>query len=284
MIGDLQQGELHTEEDENYFISMTDMMVGVLFIFIILLMAFALNFRQQTELTEDQIKELRQAAEMARQFTDDVAQLRERVSAEIRVVSEADEVRTRLLQEIRDELRNKGLNVTIDPASGVVRLGENAINFEFGRDELTPEAARNVDILAAVLGSILPRYSAGAGGGRARLETAFIEGHTDPVGVDDNNWRLSTARAVNTFRRLTLTEPDLRLLRNENGTEVISVAGYSSTRQIPGFDNDSQRRIDLRFVMSTNSLDRLKEVIRLTDDMQGKLWELRRQLDRVSER
>jgi len=35
----LYANETHVEEDENYFISMTDMMVGVLFIFIILLMA-----------------------------------------------------------------------------------------------------------------------------------------------------------------------------------------------------------------------------------------------------
>ena len=33
----------HTEEDENYFVSMTDMMVGILFIFIIMLMVFALT-------------------------------------------------------------------------------------------------------------------------------------------------------------------------------------------------------------------------------------------------
>src|SRR3954447_3494010 len=32
-------------EQENYFISMTDMMVGMLFLFIILLMVFALNYR-----------------------------------------------------------------------------------------------------------------------------------------------------------------------------------------------------------------------------------------------
>ena len=34
-----------TEESENYFISMTDMMVGMLFIFLIMLMVFALNYR-----------------------------------------------------------------------------------------------------------------------------------------------------------------------------------------------------------------------------------------------
>jgi hypothetical protein len=39
------------DDGENYFVSMTDMMVGMLFIFIIMLMSFALLFRQQTDAT-----------------------------------------------------------------------------------------------------------------------------------------------------------------------------------------------------------------------------------------
>ncbi|TIV92390.1 MAG: hypothetical protein E5V85_28845, partial [Mesorhizobium sp.] len=72
-------GDPHVEEEENYFISMTDMMVGVLFIFIILLMVFAANFRQQTQTSEEQIKQLKQAAEVARQVTSRVGELRDRV-------------------------------------------------------------------------------------------------------------------------------------------------------------------------------------------------------------
>jgi hypothetical protein len=37
-----------SEEGENYFVSMTDMMVGVLFIFILMLMAFALGIMHLT--------------------------------------------------------------------------------------------------------------------------------------------------------------------------------------------------------------------------------------------
>jgi hypothetical protein len=47
------------EEGENYFISMTDMMVGVLFIFIIMLMVFALEFRTTTDTSEDALRKAR---------------------------------------------------------------------------------------------------------------------------------------------------------------------------------------------------------------------------------
>jgi chemotaxis protein MotB len=39
-------------EDESYFVSMTDLMVGMLFIFIIMLMAFALNLRRSINLSK----------------------------------------------------------------------------------------------------------------------------------------------------------------------------------------------------------------------------------------
>ncbi|RWE83370.1 MAG: hypothetical protein EOS63_05105 [Mesorhizobium sp.] len=272
----------HVEEEENYFISMTDMMVGVLFIFIILLMVFAANFRQQTQTSEEQIKQLKQAAEVARQVTSRVGELRDRVTSEIRVLNESDEVRTKLLVDIRDALRSKGLNVTIDAESGVVRLGENAINFGLGRAELNATAGQRVDTLAAVLAQVLPNYTSRSDVQAASLETMFIEGHTDAAGNDEDNWPLSTARAVNTFRRLVSREPMLRTLRNDQGTEILSVAGYSSTRQIKGVADDGQRRIDLRFVMSTNSMERLRDVLRLTENMDEQLQNLRTQLDKVS--
>ncbi|WP_292577620.1 hypothetical protein, partial [Mesorhizobium sp.] len=76
--------------------------------------------------------------------------------------------------------------------------------------------------------------------------------------------------------------PMLRTLRNDQGTEILSVAGYSSTRQIKGVADDGQRRIDLRFVMSTNSMERLRDVLRLTERMDEQLQNLRSQLDKVS--
>ena len=45
-----------SDESVNYFVPMTDMMVGVLFIFILMLMAFALDFRRTTDAQETALK------------------------------------------------------------------------------------------------------------------------------------------------------------------------------------------------------------------------------------
>jgi hypothetical protein len=60
------QDQLETahNEGENYLVFMTDMMVGLLFIFIIMLMTFALSYRQREDVSQDDITKLRKAVEV----------------------------------------------------------------------------------------------------------------------------------------------------------------------------------------------------------------------------
>lgn len=275
----------HTDEDENYFISMTDMVVGILFIFIIMLMVFALNFRQQTDetvrLTAEQQEQLAKANELAEQ----IAALRNSIENEITELNKADQARKELLEVIKARLDLVGLKVSIDEKTGVLRLAEDAIQFAPQSSQLDTEAQRNVDAVAKVLLDILPSYTACPKGMTCRpstgyvVETVFIEGHTDKTGSDNLNWQLSTERAVNTYRRIVDNFPGLRALVNSEGREILSVSGYAYTRPaVEQEDADGyriNRRIDLRFVMETDRRERLREVLRLLDQMEKKVADLR---------
>lgn len=274
----------HTEEDENYFVSMTDMMVGILFIFIIMLMVFALNFQKQTDrtefLTEQQKEQIEKAKELARQIAD----LQARIDTEISEINKADQARAVLLETIRTRLEAVGLKVTIDSDTGVLRLAEDAIRFAQNSAILDDTAGRNVDSLSSVLADVLPAYTVCATDAACLatmgyvVETVFIEGHTDTTGSDDRNWQLSTERAVNTYRRIVDRFPDLRGLKNSDGREILSVSGYAYTR--PATDRDDtegfkiNRRIDLRFVMEADREKRLTEVLVLLKNMKLKVDEL----------
>jgi len=286
MIDDsVQVGAEHAEQEENYFISMTDMMVGVLFIFIIMLMTFALNFRTQTDISEEQIRRLRDATAEARSVAERLDKLQERVQAELSALSKADQVRSELLQKIRDRLAAEGLNVVIDEVSGVLRLTEDAVRFPVDSAALTNSAAQNVAKIARILAELLPSYTASSPNVAARVETVFIEGHTDKTGNQDRNWQLSTERAVNTYRAMIATAPALRNLRNSASTEILSVSGYAETRPVPGVSTNDyavHRRIDLRFVMEVDRSHRLQEVLELTKAMQGRLNDLRKAVERVN--
>lgn len=274
----------HTEEDENYFVSMTDMMVGILFIFIIMLMVFALNFRQLTDetvqLTAEQLEQLNKANELAEQ----IAALRKQIANEISELNKADQARNELLEAIKTKLDVVGLKVTIDKDTGVLRLAEDAIRFAPQSSQLDVEAQRNVDAVAKVLLDVLPDYTACPGGITCQpstgyvVETVFIEGHTDKTGWDSLNWQLSTERAVNTYRRIVDNFPGLRALVNSGAREILSVSGYAYTR--PAIEQDDtegyriNRRIDLRFVMEADRRERLSEVLLLLEQMEKKVSEL----------
>ncbi|MFG1365659.1 OmpA/MotB family protein [Xanthobacter versatilis] len=273
-----------SEEGENYFISMTDMMVGVLFIFIIMLMVFALDFRTKTDVQED-------AIEVAREVARKLDAMSGQVRSAIATVDASQQVRRQLLQDIESQLRAEGLNVQIDEQNGVLRLTEDAVRFEPSRSDLAGRARSNVDKIARVLDRVLPAYTAchvaeGAAGGTAcqpgagpSLETVFIEGHTDSTGEDGTNWQLSTERAVNTYRAIVAGAPRLRGLRNLRGEEILSVSGYASTRPIDPTESREawarNRRIDLRFVMEVDNRRRLEEIRTLTDEM-------KQQIDRLT--
>ena len=277
MSDQIEVADHHAEEDENYFVSMTDMMVGVLFIFIILLMVFALNFRQQTDISKEQIERLEQAAKTAKTVRVDLDVLQEQVRSEIAAIAAADAVRGELLRTLEVQLREAGLDVQVDIQNGVLRLGKDAINFQNDSAELDTLAASRVDLLGQVLATVLPAYSAGASERASYLETVFVEGHTDYKGGAGINWPLSTERAVNTFARLVQTQPNLLDLRNRADTPVVSVAGYASTRPVPGRsieELDIQRRIELRFVMDVDNAARLQQVLEMTGQMRGRLDEL----------
>ena len=296
---DSQQRNFQEEEGENYFVSMTDMMVGILFIFIIMLMIFALQFQKQTDSSEDKMNDILQRIE---EVTTHLDILQDEISERLEDLNQSRRERTRLLHDIERELKAVGLEVQIDPENGVLRLTENAIRFATNRSDLDTEAQLNVQKVAHVLNSVLPRYTSclfengeetcrelPPGGA---IDTVFVEGHTDKQGSDTEagdkrNWQLSAERAVSTYRALTKEEPMLRTLRNPDKKEILSVSGYASTRPIPGTDSEvdddqtrqamlrQNRRIDIRFVMQVDPTDRLRDVLKLTTEMQNEIATLK---------
>lgn len=225
------------EEEESYFVSMADMMVGLLFIFIILLLYFALQFRQTTD-----------------------------------TLTGAGQTRTELLRTLERDLKARGLKVTVDTRTGVLRLPDDIL-FDTGAYELSAQGRQAVGIVAGELASVLPCYAdVQPGGPRCRgrqaahrVDSIFIEGHTDRVplsgaGAVRSNLDLSALRATRTFQEIMTARTDLQQLVSVNGAErtpIFGVSGYGDTRPVSDASGDDEvvnrrnRRIDLRFLMVT---------------------------------
>lgn len=224
--------EEHVEE-ENYFISMTDMMVGLVFIFIILMMYYAMQFRQTT----DQL-------------------------------TSADRTRSTILIQLEEYLKQKGVKVEVDTRTGVLRLPDEIL-FDSAQARLKPDGVTALGNLADGLMLVLPCYTDGVERPAScpplshKIESVFIEGHTDSdrffgrAGLADN-WDLSVVRATNTYRQLIAmrTELESLCLSDNSGTcnPILSVSGYADKRPVAhGTDEATKRRnrrIDLRILMA----------------------------------
>jgi len=224
------------ERSESYYVSITDMLIGLLFLFIIMLMYFALQLQKTNE---DLVT--------------------------------SDQTRNELLKKVAEYMLSHDVKAEVDFSAGVLRL-PNEILFERGSDAPKPAGVLALQVLGDALESHLPCYShrlatprpTNCGATEHHIEAIFIEGHTDADPISANgrlrdNWDLSAARASNTFRILTGYKP--ALLEFVSGqaaesisTSVFSVAGYADQRPVAKGDDpaakEQNRRIDLRVLMA----------------------------------
>ncbi len=240
--------------EESYLASLSDLMVGLLFIFIIILMAFALNLREAESESNSQAEQ----SQLKKYYLERIVDR----------ISDNNLVQQMMLGEIEKQLEGQGVRVLIDVKNGIVRLPE-ALLFDSGKATFRPEGQRIIRELAIVLAKILPCYAVspmdempvecGNSDKKARLEAIFIEGHTDDQPIHnaqfEDNWSLSVARALNTYRSLVDSAPTLDRLQNPQRQALISVSAYEARRPVTTSENKKHnRRIDLRFLMASPSI------------------------------
>ncbi len=256
-------------EDDSYLASVSDLMVGLLFLFIIILMAFALNFRSAEDAAETTLDELLTERDRLAIAQEALAGDRDRLLAERDRLAQItdrllarDAERAELLTRIKAMLAARGLEVEVDLENGILRLPESLL-FASNEAALSEPGEQAIIVLASVLDGILPCYVHAADerdcprGALDVLEAVLIEGHTDdrPIrgGPFADNWELSAARARNTYLALIEAAPGLDALKNGSGGEaLLGLSGYAARRPVIAAATDEarrvNRRIDLRFL------------------------------------
>lgn len=230
----------HGDGGGDYFASMTDLMLGLVFVFIIMLMAFSLNLRDAEH----------------------------KITVATQALSDTDRTRRDLLHELARTLQSV-LPVTVDEVDGTLQLGGDVL-FPQGSADAYPAAQPKLAVLAYALAQVLPCYAAAPDAAPAahctgrrlgRLDAIYIEGHTDDAPIRtprfQNNWELSAARASQTYAALVGDAPLLGQLENDRGEKLIGVSGYGAERPVDrsgtAAGQQKNRRIELRFIMTAPS-------------------------------
>ena len=280
----------HEEEEESFFISMTDIMVGLLFIFILIIVYFAIQSQVEAKKYEELVSEDEKRRDID-QYNNGVLKQRGNI-----------------LKWLSEYLNNAGYDLDeSDFANGILRLPEGVL-FASGEFKINPKSPseKAVEVLAMAFSEILPcsvmtsdglpfrptSYCSNAKYGNdysAYVNSIFIEGHTDNIPITrklfnapsiDSNLKLSSMRSANTIEAMSKHRPSInsfygpidssgkRFDQLKKYQTVIAGSAYGKTRPIvqntSGKLRAKNRRIDIRILMyearTTESMSFLKKI------------------------
>ena len=267
------------EEDESYYMSMTDLMVGVLLIFILLMIYYALQMKLEADIPKSVHQEVIDERDNLRQEN---RRLRKYISIYAKINKKIVKSKIEILNNLKNALSEKGFDeVEINNQYGVLSMPVDLL-FRSGRSTFDPNNPR-INIALEALADAIFKYSLYytkneyIENDQSFCETEFIcidniyiEGHADndPVkyvsepGIDDN-LRLSARRSTNTFRTLINVNDRLPGLLNLDGLAVLSASAHGNTRprinnEVTDQDKQANRRIDIRIIMYSPSIENIR--------------------------
>lgn len=216
--------------------SSSDMFIGLLFIFLIMIVVLA---TQQREI-------FKQALPTSK------------------LQGDPTEV---LIGDLGTRLKAAGVNVVADPKSGTLTLPSDAL-FEFGKSELSSAGSQAAAKVASILSKEIVCFVSSEVNTTpdicpedARLfeiETIFVEGHTDDKPLNRgpyNNWHLALDRARSVSS--VLSSDKLGSYKNARQQSVIAFSSYADQRPVDRSKPDLNRRVELRFVTSSKAHEKI---------------------------
>ena len=170
------------EKENPYYLSFSDLMSGLLLIFILLTISLAINLIQKR-------KDLEKTRKKNFDRTTEIQNL---------------------IESIRKELNEKGIVVEIDKS--ILIIPEKEVGFESGSHDLDLNDKRTLNLIGSTIQKVLLKDDK-----FLILESIFVEGHTDskkfsecykiPSGREcvfdkdhDGNWELSVFRAISVLK------------------------------------------------------------------------------------
>lgn len=237
------------DEENPYWISFSDLMSALLVVFILAAVALIIELTQTQKMIEQDIEQLKHA----------------------------QQARSDILHEIRDELSKQNIEVLIADNKTVLRIPDTTLSFASNSynlpvDELVQTSIRAI---GQVLHAAINRPFDLEITDKRRLDyldTVFIEGHTDSVSTKriKGNWGLSTFRAISLWEfwgdQLEIS-PSFAEMTNVSGVKLFSVSGYAATRranedELTREDRRENRRIDIRFTVKRPEIAELEEIVK----------------------
>jgi len=233
------QRTMRVNEEENpYWISFSDIMAGLLVIFILASIHLILELTEQKEAIQE----------------------------DIALIKRVHEIRAQMLLEIKDKLARENIQVEISDNESVIHIPDD-LAFEENKSEIPKDKETFVGKVGEAIFNALKKERR-----MYFVDTIFIEGHTDSKPAPrypNGNWGLSTDRAISIWKYWTENleiGQELQELQNRETQKIFSVSGYGATRRLIAPDTlveqrRKNRRIDVRFTMFAPKVSDFQTII-----------------------
>ena len=280
------------DEEHNFLASVSDLSSALLFVFIIALSWAMIQAQEQYLNTSENISKYeelaKKRAEEAQKEEQEITLKRNKLTSfKGKLDRIIDQKKSNpvachnLLKNVQTQLSSDfNINVNIDDTKCVIRIPEEAVTFETGRDELNEENLKKVEQFGNILAKNLHCYRNTSLLQEEKkecslqnpygsiLDAVFIEGHTDNQTfhgdtTEKKNRLLSTSRSNAVYQAMVLGNEQLSNIKNSKDESLFSLSGYGADRPLPGHEHKkptsdaANRRIELRFIF---------EEAKITDD------------------
>ena len=201
------------EEGNGYWISFSDLMSGVLIIFMLLFIYKILDYQNNIESKEAMIESL-------------------------------SSTRAQIITMLQEEFEKEDIDILIDPKTGAIRLSE-AILFDYGRNELKEEGKSFLQKFIPIYVRILFSDEKI----KSQVSQIIIEGHTDDSGDYIYNLKLSQERALSVVEYLIgdslnyYYKNDLQYNLTANGRSFSELI----TNEDGTVNANASRRVEIKF-------------------------------------
>jgi flagellar motor protein MotB len=279
-----------SSEENHFWISISDLMTTLLFVFILILAVTILDLQtdhiskeeyEQVKLERDaaikENKELqklikslvierdtfKKKMEVAIKEKKDIEKKYNDLKAKIKkLLNKNRNARTELLSQLKQRLAIKNVNVEIVPEEGVMRITKERL-FDTAKAEV-----KDKKLIKAVTKELLTLLQDDQY--REAINTIYIEGHTDSDrlnrkrgGIAWTNKELSAQRAINTFILMKRYAEEQQLNFEDR---LFSYSGYADSRPIKGTSNKNKdekarnRRIQFFFALNPPKVKSVEEL------------------------
>ncbi|WP_175615434.1 OmpA family protein [Piscibacillus halophilus] len=219
----------HIEEEGNhYWMSYSDLMSALLFVFALLLMINMFNNEKEIE-------------------------------AKNEVIEDIIGLKTEIIKELRETFEDSDIQMTIDSQTGAISFSSGVL-FEYNSAEISDEGKENLQKFVPKYMEVLlsERY-------RPHISQIIIEGHTDTQGEYLYNLELSHNRSFAVVQEV-LSEDFPLEDSNSHLRDILTSNGRSYSDPIKDadgkIDDDASRRVEFKFRLKDEEMfEEIQELV-----------------------